>query len=77
MYGGFGLRRSFFCSRPVAANQLVEIVTVGSVGAECCLIKQALDAAAQANLIGVILKAHRPTHLAVPAAAKDHDSGCS
>ena len=61
-------------SSAVADNQAVEIVAVRSVGAESLLIKQALDAATQANLIGIILEANRPTHLPMPATAEDHDS---
>jgi hypothetical protein len=59
---------------PVLRDQSIEIVTIRSVRAECLFIKQALDATTQADLIRVILRANRPTHLAVPAAAKDHDS---
>jgi len=61
----------------VARNQAIEVVAVGSVGAEGLFIKQALDAAAQANLIGVITEANRPTHLAVPATSEDYDSSRS
>ena len=60
----------------VPGNQALEVVAVRPVGAESFLIKQAFDAAAQANLIGVILRANRPTHFAVPAAAEQHHSGC-
>ena len=77
MAGGLGFGRNLFFSSPVAGNQAVEVVAVGSEGAEVGLVEEAFDAAAQANLIGVILEADRPTHLAVPAAAEDHDSGCS
>jgi len=69
---GFGMHLTV--SNSVASHQAIEVVTVGSVSAEGLLIKQAFDAAAQANLIGVILEADRPTHLAVPAAAEDHHS---
>ena len=77
MYGGLGFGLNFIVSGSVASNQATEIVAIRSVGAESFLIKQALDAAAQANLIGAILEANRPTHLAVPATAKDHHSGCA
>jgi hypothetical protein len=76
VWDGLGFGRSFSLSGLVAGNEAVEVVAVGSVGAKCLLIKQALDAAAQTNLIGAILEANRPTHLTVPATAKDHDSGC-
>lgn len=70
---GLGLRSS----STVASHQAIEVVAVRSVGAEGLLIKQAFDAAAQANLIGVILETHGPTHLTVPAAAQDHHSSRS
>ena len=75
MDGGFGLGLTF--SGLVVSHQAVEVVAVGSESAESLLIKQAFDAAAQANLVRVILEAHRPTHLPVPAATKDHDPGRS
>ena len=75
MDGGLGFGMNLVPSSLVAGNQAIEVVAVGTVGAESCFIKQALDAAAQANLIGVILEANWPTHLAVPAPAKDYHSG--
>ena len=77
MNGGLGLGMNLVPSRVVAGHQLIEVVTVRSVSAKGLLIEQALDAAAEADLIGVIVEANRPTHLAVPAAAKDHYSGRS
>jgi hypothetical protein len=74
---GLGFRMNFILSSAVPGNQAIEIVAVGSVGAEALLVKQAFDAAAQANLVRVILKANRPTHLSVPATAEDHDSSRS
>jgi len=73
--GRFGL--SFTTSSAVASHQAIKIVAVRSVSAEGLFIEQTLDAATQANLIGMILKAHRPTHLAVPATAQDNDSSGS
>ena len=63
-----------FASSLVPGNQAIEVVAVGSVSAKGLLIKQTLDAASQANLIGMILETNRPTHLAVPAAAEYHYS---
>jgi len=71
---GAGLGLQFTVSNSVASHQAIEVVAVGSVSAKSLLIKQAFDAAAQANLVGVILEPHRPTHFAVPAAAEDHHS---
>ena len=71
---GAGLGLQLTVSHSVASHQAIEVVAIGSVSAKSLLIKQTLDAAAQANLVRVILIAHRPTHLSVPAAAEDHDS---
>jgi hypothetical protein len=53
----------------VAGHQAIEVVTERTVSAEGFLVEQAFDAATQANLVGVILEANRPTHPAMPAAA--------
>ena len=58
-------------------NQAVQIVAVGTVRAESLFVEQAFDAAAQADLVGMLLQGDRPAHLAVPAAAKNHQSGPS
>jgi len=63
---------SLTVSLPVVSYEAVEVVAIGSESSEGLFIKQAFDAAAQADLIGVILEAHRPTHLPVPAAAENH-----
>jgi hypothetical protein len=72
---GFGMNVS--SSSAIPGNQAIEVVAVGSVGAEGLFIEQTLDTAAQANLIRVILEPNRPTHFAVPATAKDHHSRSS
>jgi len=51
-------------------NQLVQVVAIWTVGAKSLLIKQALDATAEADLIRVLLKADGPTHLAMPTATQ-------
>ena len=61
----------------VASHQAIEIVAVWPVGSERFLIKQAFDAAAQADLVGAVLEAHRPAHFTVPAAAENHHTGCA
>ena len=77
MDGRLGLGKSLFAASPVLRDEFIEIVAIGSVGAEGLLVKQTLDATAQANLIGVILETHWPTHLAMPATAEDYDSSRS
>jgi len=56
--------------RLFSCDQLLHVITVGSVAAEFLLVKQALDPASQAHLIRVFSLSHRPTHSAVPAAAQ-------
>jgi hypothetical protein len=72
---GLNFGMDFRSPGPITRYQANEVVAIWPIGTEVLFIKQALDAAAQTNLIGVILETDRPTHLAVPAAAKDHDSG--
>lgn len=51
-------------------DQPIEVITIGPVSAEGVLVKQTLDTAAEADLVGITLGAHRPAHLAVPATAE-------
>jgi hypothetical protein len=61
----------------VSSNQASEVITEGAVRAEGGDIEEAFDAAAEADLIGAILIADRPAHLAVPATAKEKYSSSS
>ena len=62
-------------SDAVTSHEVIQIVAVWPVSAESFFIKQAFDAAAQANLVGAVMEAHRPAHFAVPASAEnDHAS---
>ncbi len=54
----------------VPGNQAVEIVTVGTIGAERLFIKKALDSASETDLVRVLLVADGPAHLAMPTAAE-------
>ena len=74
---GGRLGMSLSASNPIAGYQAIEVVTVRPVSAEGFLVEQPFDAAAQANLVGVILVADRPAHPAMPAAAKKHHSSGS
>ena len=56
-------------------DQAIEIVTVGSVGAESILIEEALDTTIEADLVGMVLGPDGPTHLAVPATSEYHYPG--
>lgn len=58
-------------------DQAIEVVTIGAVSAESFLVKQTLDTAAEADLVGVTLGAHRPAQLAVPATAEQHHASTS
>lgn len=68
------LRLTFSASDPLASHQTIQIVTIRPIRAEPLFIKQAFDAAAQANLIGAVMETHRPAHPAMPAAAENHDA---
>ena len=57
-------------SRP--GNEAIEVVAVRSERPEGLLVEEPLDPTAQANLVGVLLDANRPTLLAMPAAPQDH-----
>ena len=71
----FGLGgRKFRPSGAIPSNQLIEVVAIRAVGAERPFIEESLDSAVQADLIRVILRPHRPTHLAVPATAQYNDA---
>ena len=54
-------------------NQPIQVVTVRPIRAKALLIKQALDPAAHANLIGMFLYPDRPAHLSMPASSKEHN----
>src|SRR5215472_3015436 len=56
-------------------NELVQIVAERPVSAKTLFVKQPLNAAAQAHLIGMLLEANRPTHFAMPATAQDQHRG--
>jgi hypothetical protein len=62
--------------RAILGDQAVQVVAVLAVCAEGLFIEEALDSAAQANLVRVILIADRPAHFTVPATAKN-EHGCS
>jgi hypothetical protein len=47
---------------------------VGSVRTKLLLVKETLNPAAQADLIGTVLGANGPAHFAMPAASERHDS---
>ena len=66
-------RGLFLTAILVPSNQLVEVITVRTVGAETVFVEETLDAAARTDLVGMALGPHRPTHPRVPAAAKDYD----
>ena len=59
----------------IPIDEAVQVVLIGPVAAKSLFIKQTLDAAAQAYLIAITLGPHRPTHLGMPAATKEHYAG--
>jgi len=70
--GGLCLRTDAGPSRTVPRQETIQVVAVRPVRAESLLIEKPLDPTTEANLVGVLLGANRPTHLAVPATAKNH-----
>jgi hypothetical protein len=75
MFDGFVFRRGQVLVLQVPGNQSVQIVAVRAVSAKFPFVEQALDSATHANLVGMLLQAHRPAHFAMPTAAKHHQSG--
>jgi hypothetical protein len=53
---------------------LPNLVAVGAIAAQGLFIEQPLDAAIQANSVGVSTKPNRPAHLLVAAATEDQRS---
>jgi hypothetical protein len=58
-------------SGSIPGNQPIQVVAVGTIGTKGFLVEKALNSAAQAYLIRMLLVADRPTHLAMPAAAQN------
>jgi len=71
LFGGSWLQP--VSSGVVPGNQAIEIVTVRPISTEIVLIKQTLDAAIEANLVGMVLGPHWPTHLSVPTTPQNDD----
>lgn len=74
MFRGLGFGTQLGQAVLIPGNQAIQIVTVRAIGAECGFVEQAFNTAPGANLVGMILEADGPAHLAVPAAAKDYYS---
>lgn len=72
MLGGRCFCLMFHSLSAINGKQALKVVTVGTETSESVLIKQALDAAAGAHLVGTTLGTNGPAHAAVPAAAQDH-----
>ena len=53
----------------IPCDQPGQIVAEWPVGPESLFIKKALNTASHADLIGMTLRPHRPTHFSMPAAA--------
>ena len=62
-------------SRLVPGDQAIQVVAIRAVRPKLAFIEQPLNAATETHLVGVILSAHRPTHLAVPTPPQDYHSG--
>ena len=66
--------RRFLSVRLFPRDQLIQVVAERPIRAELLFIKQALDTATQAHLVGMVLHAHRPAHAAMPAASHHQKS---
>jgi hypothetical protein len=64
-------RCNFLAAILVPGNQLIEVIAIGTVGAEILFVEETFDAAAWAYLVRMTLRPDRPAHTTVPAAAKD------
>ena len=56
----------------IPCHQPLQFVAVGTVALEGILIKKALSATTQADLVAMPRCPHRPAHAAMPATAKQH-----
>jgi hypothetical protein len=72
LFRSSGFPQGFIVLHSLPGNEAIKVVAVRPEGPKVLLVKEPLDPAAQANLVGVFLDANRPTHLAMPAAAQDH-----
>jgi len=54
----------------IPSDQTVQIVAVRPVGTEGFFIKEPLNAAPKAHLIGVVLSSNWPAHLTVPTTSE-------
>jgi hypothetical protein len=59
----------------IPCNQAIQVVAVRSIRPKGPFVEQTLNSTTHADLIGMVLHAHGPTHFAVPAAAKYHQGG--
>ncbi len=75
MLRGLGSRTHGASSRTVPGQKTIQVVAVRPVRSEILLVEKTLDPTTKANLVGVFLGADRPTHLVVPATAKNHHPG--
>lgn len=67
----------FSLVRTIPSDQELQFIAIRAIGLKGFLIKQSLDATAQADLVGITLGANRPAHLAVPASPEENDGHSS
>jgi hypothetical protein len=71
----FDRRGILILTLEIPGNQAIQVVAVRPIRPKGPLVEQPLNSTTHADLIGMVLQAHRPTHFAVPAAAKYHQGG--
>ena len=62
-------------SAAFAPAEILNLVAVGAVAAQCRFIEEPLDTAIQTNSVGVSTKPNRPAHLLVAAATENQRLG--
>ena len=74
-----GLLHALESAQALMGDEVVQVVSVRPVAAEGAFVKQAHDAAVSARLVGevdvLIVNAHRPAHVPMPAAATGSNLG--
>jgi hypothetical protein len=63
----------FSLLRTIPGNKTLQLISVGAVGLKGFLVKKPLDPTSRADLVGISVGPHRPTHPAVPASPEENN----
>src|SRR5215469_18236290 len=61
----------------IPSNKSIQIIAIGTVGAESLFVEESLNTAPQTHLVRVLLIANWPAHFAMTAAAKHQHRSAS